>query len=260
MIKKIYDSITTQASEIRFAASSLAYSTLLSIIPFFIIVLAVFQSNVGLEALYPKVEFVLLNYLKEATGSAVSQYVKVALASVKARTLGVTGVVLLTLTSLSLISSIDSAFQRIWQLKPKRPIFRRILIYWLILMAVPIALALFVGVRSIDYFKDMEQTIEHQFLFSVWMTLFLWMLYTVIPDTKVKIWAALPSAALASIALSTVQNSFLWLSMKVFAKNKFYGSLASFPIFLFWLLVVWCVILSGVWLCSYLQQKISKRT
>lgn len=260
MIPKFISSLTEEAKEIRFASASLAYSTLLSIIPFFIIVLAVFQSNVGLESLYPKVEAVLLNYLKEATGSSVSQYIRSALGSVQARTLGITGGVLLTLASLSLISSIDTAFQRIWKLKPKRPMYRRMLIYWLILVAVPTALALFVGMRSINYFKDVEQSIEHQFLFSLWTALFLWMLYSVIPDTKVKLLASLPSAILASVALSYVQNSFLWLSMKVFSRNKIYGSLASFPIFLFWLLVVWYVILTGVSLCSFLQQKILKRT
>lgn len=253
-------SLHEEAIEIRFAAASLAYSTLLSIIPFLIIVLAVFQSGVGLEELYPKVEFVLLNYLKEATGSSVSQYIKGALGAVQTRTLGITGVVLLLFTSLSLISSIDTAFQRVWKLKPQRAIHRRILLYWIVLLAVPIALAMFVGLRSVNYFKDIDQTIEHQFLFSLWTAGFLWMMYSVIPDTKVKLLASLPSALITSFVLSSVQNSFLWVSLKVFNRNKIYGSLASFPIFLFWLLIVWYIILAGVSLCAFLQQKILKRT
>ncbi|MBC7464500.1 MAG: YihY family inner membrane protein [Bdellovibrio sp.] len=257
---KSLKAIHEEAVEIRFAAASLAYSTLLSIIPFLIIVLAVFQSGVGLEELYPKVEFVLLNYLKEATGASVSQYIKMALGSVKTSTLGITGVVLLLFTSLTLISSVDTAFQRVWRLKPTRPIYRRILIYWLILVAVPIALAAFVGLRSITYFKDLGHSIEHQFFFSLWTAVFVWLMYTVIPDTKVKLLASIPSAVATSLVLSSVQNSFLWVSMKVFNRNKIYGSLASFPIFLFWLMVVWYVILAGVSLCAFLQQKILKRT
>jgi len=255
---KSIKSLHTEAVEIRFAAASLAYSTLLSLIPFLIIVLAVFQSGVGLEELYPKVEFVLLNYLKEATGSSVSQYVKSTLGAVKTSTLGITGVVLLLVTSLSLISSIDTAFQRLWRLDPQRPIHRRIMIYWLVLVAVPIALACFVGLRSISYFKDLGHSIEHQFFFSLWTAVFVWLMYTVIPDTKVKLLASIPSAVLCSLVLSTVQNSFLWVSLKVFNRNKIYGSLASFPIFLFWLLVVWYVILAGVSLCAFLQKKILK--
>jgi membrane protein len=260
VIGKSIKSLHEEAIEIRFAAASLAYSTLLSIIPFLIIVLAVFQSGVGLEELYPKVEFVLINYLKEATGTTVSQYIRTALVAVQWKTLGITGVVLLFFTSLSLISSIDTAFQRIWKLKPQRAIHRRILLYWIILLAVPIALALFVGLRSVTYFKDLGHSIEHQFFFSLWTSAFLWLMYSVIPDTKVKILASLPSAILTSFVLSAVQNSFLWVSLIVFNRNKIYGSLASFPIFLFWLLVVWCVILGGVSLCAFLQQKILKRT
>lgn len=260
MIAKSIRSLHEEAIEIRFAAASLAYSTLLSIIPFLIVVLAVFQSGVGLEELYPKVEFVLLDYLKEATGASVSQYIKTALSAVQARTLGITGVVLLLFTSLSLISSIDTAFQRVWKLKPTRPIYRRILLYWIVLLAVPVALAMFVGLRSVTYFKDLGHSIEHQFFFSLWTAVFVWLMYTVIPDIKVKLLASIPSAIVTSLVLSTVQNSFLWVSLKVFNRNKIYGSLASFPIFLFWLLVVWYVILAGVSLCSFLQQNVLKRT
>lgn len=259
MIKNWLRSFHEQAVEIRFAAASLAYSTLLSIIPFLIIVLAVFRAGVGLEELYPKVEFLLIDYLKEATGATVSQYIKLALGAVRTRTLGITGVVLLFFASLSLISSIDTAFQRVWRLKPQRPIHRRMLLYWMVLVAVPIALAMFVGLRSVTYFKDLGHSIEHQFFFSLWTALFLWLMYTIIPDTKVKILASLPSALLASFILSSVQNSFLWLSLKVFNQNKIYGSLASFPIFLFWLLVVWYVILTGVWMCSFLQKRIMRK-
>ena len=42
-------------AEIRFAATSLAYSTLFSLIPFLVVVLAVFQAVGGLEKIYPEI-------------------------------------------------------------------------------------------------------------------------------------------------------------------------------------------------------------
>ena len=173
--------------------------------------------------------------------------------------MGLTGSLFLLFTSLGLIRNIDTAFHRMWKIKINRPIYNRILFYWLILLAVPICLALVVGFRSANYFTEVTQSIENQFLFSVWTTLFLWLMFTLIPNVKVKLLASLPPAILTSIALNLVQSSFLWLSIKVFKQNKIYGSLASFPIFLLWLLVVWYVILCGVSLCSFLQQKILKR-
>lgn len=255
MIKKFFARLHEEFSEISFAASSLAFSTLLSLIPFLIVVLAVFQSIGGLEQFYPQIENVLVGYFKEATGSTVSLYFRNSLANVKPQALGLTGGLLLILASLGLIRSIDIAFHRIWRIKIRKPIYRRIWLYWLLLLIVPFLLAVFTGLKSVNFINDVSQNVERQFLFSAATTLFLILLYKVIPDTKVKLFPVLASALLASTALTLVQSSFLWASAKVFRLNKIYGSLASFPIFLVWLLVVWYVVLTGVALCAFLHPK-----
>ena len=259
MIRKFFSSFYAEFAEIQFAAASLAFSTLLSIVPFLIVVLAIFQSGVGLEALYPKLEALFTTYLKEATGTLAVDYIKTILSNVKARSFGAAGIVLLTFTSVSLIRSIDTAFHRIWKIKMIKPALRRIWFYWFILLLTPVALAVLVGLRSVSDFNRFSENLESQSYISLWLTLFLWILYTFIPHIKVRFVAALPSAILASIALHLVQEGFIWASLTVFRRNKIYGSLASFPIFLLWLLVVWCVILWGVSLCSFLQQRILKR-
>ncbi len=260
MIRKFFSSAAEEFSEIHFAASSLAYSTLLSIVPFLVVVLAVFQSGVGLETFYPKIQVLFTAYLKESTGSLASDYIKTALSTIHPKALGLTGTLFLIFTSLGLIRNIDTAFHRIWRIKTNRPLHSRFIFYWLILLSVPLGLALVVGFRSIAYFNQLNESVENQFMFSIWSTFFLWLMFTAIPHFKVKWLATVPPAILTSIALNLVQSSFLWVSIKVFKNNKIYGSLASFPIFLLWLLVVWYVILCGVSLCSFLQQKILKRS
>ena len=256
MLKKFFTALIEEFAEIRFAASSLAFSTLLSLIPFLIIVFSVLQSVGALETLYPQMENVFISYLKEATGSTVSQYIRNSLTTFHSKTVGVTGGLLLLWASLGLIRNIDIAFHRIWRIKIKKPIYRRIWLYWLIWMLVPLALALFTGLKSVNYFNQVSQTIEHQFLFSIASACFLWILYTVIPDTQVSRLATLIAALSSSVILSFVQKSFLWMSFKTFKQNKIYGSLASFPIFLVWLLVVWYVVLSGVSLSAFLQRRV----
>ncbi len=252
--------VVEEFADIKFAASSLAFSSLLSLIPFLIVVLAVFQSIGGLEKFYPKIEGIMIGSLKEATGSNVSQYVKNLISKVKPGTVGVTGGLFLLWASLGLIKNIDIAFHRIWKIKFRRPIHRRMLLYWILLAAVPIALALFTGLKSITFINDISEALQHQFLFSVWIALFLWVLYKVIPDTEVGLLPSLIPAIGASAALSVVQKSFLWISVKVFTLNKIYGSLASFPIFLIWLLVVWYVVLSGVALSALMQKRMLKKS
>lgn len=258
MIKKYISSVGEELNDIRFAASSLAFSTLLSIIPFFIIVLAIFQSVGGLEELYPKIEGFLLNYLKEATGSTVAKYVKNSLQNVNSKTLGISGGLLLLFASLGLIRNIEFAFNKIWKLKISKPLYKRILLHWLLLLAAPFTLAIFTGIKSINFLGRASSSFESQLFFSIWATALLFILYRVIPDIKVKSLPAFISAFLASVVLAIVQSSFLWFSLKVFKNNKIYGSLASFPIFLVWLLVVWYVVLTGVSICAFLQKKIFK--
>ena len=151
------------------------------------------------------------------------------------------------------------AFHKVWKIKMRKNFYLRMWLYSLILMSIEILLAAFIGLRSVDYLRVLSQSVEHQFLLSVWLTFFLWVLYTIIPDIKVSKIASLISSVAASAALSVIQGSFLWVSLKLFKQNKIYGSLASFPIFLLWLLVVWYVVLCGVSLCAFLQQKIFKR-
>jgi membrane protein len=258
-MRKFLAQVFDEFSEIRFAASSLAFSTLLSLIPFLIIVLAVLQSIGGLETFYPRIEGLMINYLKEATGSTVSQYIKNSLSHFQPRTLGVTGGVLLLLASLGLIRHIDMAFHRIWKIKITTPIYSRIWIYWIILVTIPIILALFTGLKSVNYISNLSQQVEHQVLFTLCTSLFLFALYKIIPHTTVHFRSAAIPAILVAITMNLVQNSFLWLSMKVFKQNKIYGSLASFPIFLVWLLTVWYVILTGVSLSAFLQNRQSKK-
>lgn len=258
-MKKTFDRIYDELTDIRFAASSLAFSTLLSIIPFLIIVLAVFQSVGGLEVLYPKLESALLSYMKEATGSTVTKYIKTSLQNVNSSTVGISGVLLLVITTLGLIRNIDVAFNKIWKIKITKPAYKRILLHWLILLAAPLPLAVLSAIKSISYLNDAGSGIENQLILFVWIASLLFLLYKVIPDIKVSSSAALSAALAASFALAGVQSSFLWLSLKVFKNNKIYGSLASFPIFLVWLLVVWYIVLAGVAICAFLQQKFPKK-
>lgn len=246
-------------SEIRFSAASLAFSTLLSIIPFLIIVLAVLQSIGGLDHFYPQIESVMISYLKEATGNTVSQYIRNSLAQFRPRDLGLTGGVFLLLTSLNLIRAMDFAFHRIWKIKMYSPFYYRFWLYWVILILVPVTMALFSGLKSFNYFNAFSQTVEQQFLLSIGTTAFIFLIYKVIPQTRVNFRSAFIPAVLVALSLAVIQKSFLWASLKLFKTNKIYGSLISFPIFLLWLLAVWYVILTGVALSAYMQNRVSQR-
>lgn len=250
--------IRDELAEIRLVASSLAFSTLLSIIPFLVIILAAFQYIGGLEELYPKVEAILFSYMREATGREVSHYLRSTLEQVDFKTLGISGAIVLLWSSTGLIRNIDYAFNRLWKHKIEVPFFRRLWMWWGILMAIPMGLAVFIGMRSIFLWNDRARSLEHQLVFSFWIWGFIFIMYKYIPAAKVRTLAALVSSMLVSLVLFVVQKTFLWLSAMAFSQNKIYGSLASAPIFLIWLLIIWYVVLIGVSFCAFLQQKLAK--
>jgi membrane protein len=223
------------------------------------VVLAVFQGVGGLQKIYPEIEAIILSTFRDATGVTVTSYIQRTIGAINPKTMGVTAVAFLYFSLIGLLRNIDVAFHHIWKIKAKKPFFRRMWIHWMVLLTTPILLAVYLGLRSVKWVTPSEGVDFSVLLVPATLTLFLWVLYVVIPEIKIHKVSALIAAGLASLALLAVQNSFLWLSLKIFKRNKIYGSFASIPIFLFWLLVIWYVILTGVSFCAFLQQKIFKK-
>lgn len=245
-------------AEIRFASTSLAYSTLFSLIPFLVVVLSVFQAVGGLQKIYPEIESIILSLFRDATGVTVTLYIQRTIEAINPKTMGITAVLFLYFSMIGLLRNVDMAFHHIWKTKAQKPFFKRMWMHWLILLSTPVLLAVFLGLRSVKWLNAGQGFDATQILFPLGLTFFLWLLYVSIPEKKVHKLSALISASITSLALVIVQNSFLWASLKIFKHNKIYGSFASVPIFLFWLLVLWYVVLTGVSLCAYLQQKVFK--
>ncbi len=260
LIKKFFKKLGDEFAEIRFAAASLAFSTLFSIIPFLLIVLALFQSIGGLENYYPKAEALILDSLKEATGSTVTKYLKTTITQVQSRTVGFTGVLFLIVATLGLFRNIDLAFHHIWKIQPKKTFLKRLWLHSLVLISLPVVIAAYIGLRSTNWIENFHPATQNHVWVTLTTTLVLWFFYTAVPEIKIHRLSSLISAVITSFVMTVIQSSFLWFALKIFKRNKIYGSLASLPIFLLWLLVVWSIILSGVSLCAFLQQKIFKRT
>ena len=243
-----------ELAEIRFSAASLSFSTLFSLIPFLIVILLFVQSVGGLEAYYPKVETLVLESFKEATGSTVTKYFKKTIVQTKNKTLSFTGILFLVFSMIGLLRNIDLAFHRIWKIKPKKPFFKRMWMHSLMIISLPILIALSIALNSSKLFQDLQQKTDQSIFIAIGLTVFIWILYVVIPDTKVAKYPAMICACIVSGTLAIVQNSFLWFAMNIFKQSKIYGSLASLPIFMLWLLVVWSIILAGTSLTAFLMR------
>jgi membrane protein len=235
--------------DLHMIASALSFTTLLSIIPFLAVSLATLKYFDGLETLYPKVEALALTYFQWPTGDAgAATAVRKALNRVSSGRLGEWGAFFLIVSSVVMINDMERAIHRIWNLESRRPLHQRIFFYWMFLIIFPAALAIYVALASMKTFNQASA-------FMNWAVVFVSLLfiYKVVPRTQVQWRAAACGALFSSVGLILLTRSFKWLSKSFFSLGKLYGSLASIPTLLFWVLLIWYIVLTGAALTASLQ-------
>lgn len=244
-----------QGTELRWIAASLAYSTLLAIIPFLALTLAFFQIIGGLDSLYPKVQSLILLHLQSATGAEASQFISRILLKNHSTALGLTGIVALLFTSIGLLLDMELAINKIWHLEPTRTFIKRLLRQFSIFLVLPFFLALYASFRSIAFFESWFQSPFAPYLDFVLVLVPLSVVYKYMPTTRVLWRPAICGALFAVVGIELIKHSFAWMAMKVFNYNKMYGGFASLPLFFVWVLLMWYTVLGGAALSASLQKR-----
>lgn len=244
--------------ELALVASSLAFSTAMALVPFLAVVLATFQSIGGLEALYPKVEMLLLRNLTEAVGSDVTKFIRIFIKNINAGKLGTTGAIFLFITSIRLLHDMEVGVNRVWNQRTTRPFYKRLMYQWGLMLAIPILLAVYFGFLSMEQLKFVRSYVPPSASNSLLLIGILFFTYKVVPDANVRSKYAFWSAILSAGVLYVVHKSYSLLAVKFFSYNKIYGSFAAIPMLLIWILTMWYVILGGVALSAALQKRLEE--
>lgn len=238
-------------------ASSLAFSTALALIPFLVVVLATFKSVGGFEALYPKLEMLLLSNLKDATGSQITKMLKLVLKNLHAGKIGTVGAIFLFITSMQLLGDMEKAIHRVWGIKNGRPFYKRFLYQWGMMLFIPLALAIYLGFLSYERLQFVSSLIPSIVLNSLIVFGTLFFIHKFVPNIKVNKHVALITAVINSLLLLVVHKSYIFLAKEFFSYNKIYGSFAAFPLLLLWIITLWYVILGSAALCASLQNRVN---
>jgi membrane protein len=252
-VKKLWSLIAS--GDLQVVASSLSFTTILSIVPFFAVALSLISSLQGLELLYPKVEGFILSYFQGPAGADGVWIVKRAFNKIQQGKIGSWGAVGLVLTSLLLVSEVDNAINRIWNLQGRRPLHKRLFLYWILLMAFPFILALMVALISVKSSLPALASVSSGTLQMIVLSAVLFCLYKVIPHTKVSALSAFMGTFVGLGGLFLVTGSFQYLTEKFFNYNKLYGSIAAIPALLVWILLIWYVILFGAAVSASFHRK-----
>lgn len=257
MIRVIRDTIQQMKDgELQLVAASLSYSTVFALIPFIAVVLAILQYvGGGFEVIYPKVENLMLVNFRDALGIEATTSIRDLLRNVNVAKLGVTGAIGLLVTSMRLMYDMEVGIHRIWNEKNRRPLYKRLFFYWLLMMTIPFALAFYVSLRSLRSIEVIGPLFHPILSSNTFFFISILLIFKYVPTVKVRWLSALIAACLTGVALVINQRIFAWATVSLFTYSKIYGSFAAIPFLLLWILIVWHILLGGVALTASLQKR-----
>jgi len=250
-------------------ASAMTYFSALSIVPVIALIFAI-AKGFGFKQVLEKRIIESFEGQQEVL-SWVMKFAQSMLDSTKGGMIAGVGIVLLFWSVMKLLGNIERSFNDIWGIKKSRVFIRKFTDYISIFIIAPIFIILSSSTTVIisTFIKDptIELAIVNyatpflalmvKFIPYILIVVLLTFLYTVMPNTKVKIQTALFAAIVAGISFQMLQWGYVNFQVGVSKYNAIYGSFAALPLFLVWLQLSWLIVLFGGEL-SFAAQNVGK--
>lgn len=249
--------------EILLRATSLVYTTLLSIVP----MLALTFSLSKAFGVHGQIEPALQRFLEPLgpRGQEISDQIIGFINNMHVGVLGSMGLAMLFFTAISTILKIESAINSIWHVRDMRPISYRITGYLSILLLGPIVVFSALGLNAaaassrlvqaliaIEPFGELFILAGKLLPYVLIIALFL-LLYLYMPNTRVRFMPALISALVAGIAWQSAGWGFARFVANSSQYEAIYSGFAIIILFMIWLYVSWLVVLTGASIGFYIQ-------
>lgn len=232
-------------------SAALAFTTLVALVPLVTLVLVVAGAVPYFDLLITRLD-VLVRESLLPTGAAGTIAGSISRFSHKAQRLTVAGIAILSVTAFLLMSTIERAFNHLWQVKP-RPLLARIRLYAFAMVVWPFVLGAVAAVMSLAVSASLGWFDEPawfrqgalKIVSVILLALFFSFLYYAVPNAEVSRRAAMVGGVFATLVFSAMQKVFeLYLVSSAMLKS-IYGAFAVFPVFLVWLHLSWAVVLFG---------------
>jgi membrane protein len=235
-------------------AASLGYTSLLAMVPLFAVAFGIIAAFPVFNQMSEKLQAFIFDNFMPATGEQIVPYLNTFLDSISSLTLP--GTIMLIVTALMLMVRIEVAFNRIWRVDRNRTILNRVVMYWAVLTLGPILIgaAVALSAQKVLVVLGMEGGIPPS-VHRVGIFLLTWLVFSLffvlVPNRSVRIKHALIGAFLSTVLFSIAKAGFVAYVSNANYK-VIYGALATIPLFLFWLYIVWTVVLFGASLAASL--------
>lgn len=232
-------------------AGSMAYVTLLSLVPLITVVLSALSSFPVFAPLGEQLQgFVFENFVPTA-GDVVRNYLNQFVANAGKMT--AVGIGALFVVAILLISAIDKSLNFIFRVRQHRRMVISFSIYWMVLTLGPIlvgsslAISSYLGSLNIMGSETASGLLRQLLrgLPVLMSTLAFLGLYLLVPNTKVRLRNALIGALIASALFELSKKGFALYITNFPSYQVIYGALAVVPILFVWVYLCWCIVLLG---------------
>ena len=240
------------------AAASMTFTTLLALVPVLTVMVAV-------ASIFPVFDRWSDSFVSFVNQTIVPQGADMVFDYIdafrdQANRLTAIGSVMLVVTSLMLIRTIDNAFNHIWRVNTQRPWMMQFLVYWALLTFGPLSLGVGISFMVGSVQDSVLSSGAQQWADALktaarlaFMTVLLWGLYRFVPNRFVPARQAFVGALITAFCLETARFLFTWYMGNFDGYRSIYGAFAAVPFFLLWLNLLWTLVLGGAVLTSSLS-------
>lgn len=233
-------------------AASLAYVTILALIPLLALLFAILKS-LGIQRLLASHLLDRLSPGSHEFALQILEYVE----GTQVTSLGVFGVIWLLAALIILMTDVEAAFNTTWQVSRIRPWSRRLSDYLSIFLLLPILMAvglsLTSGLLSQPDLRRFFSAFMPEAFFWITSSLLslglLWIaftfIYLVMPNTRVRFPAALLGGVIGGSLWQGAHAIFAWFQGMATYYNAIYGALYHLLFLVMWVFWSWLVVLFG---------------
>ena len=239
-------------------ASSLTFTTLIALVPLVTVMLAVFSAFPmfgGFQGALEKyfVQSLVPEGIAKPVLTAVTQF------AAKATRLGSAGLIVLGVTALAMMLTIDRALNAIWRVRRPRSIARRVLIYWAALTLGPLLLGISLSLTAtvLSSNKGVIGALPGGLALLLNTVEFLLLaggvaaLYRHVPNTPVRWRHALAGGLFVAAGIELAKRGLAWYVSAMPTYASVYGAFATVPILLLWVYMAWVIVLCGAVVAAY---------
>lgn len=242
-------------------AASLAFTTLLSIVPLMIFIFYILSFFPQLQQAGKIIEQFILQHFIAGSATVIGQQLQNFIVNMDA--MSWINVAALAMVALLLIFNMVDAVNGVWHVKMTRHSALSSFFYFLMLLIAPIVFTALLLMSSYVTSLPLLSQVAHSifikrpvlFLFPsfiewITFTLFQWLM----PSCRVQFRYALVAGFITMILFDGAKWGFVQYFHYFPTYQLIYGALATIPIFFLWVFLTWVIIILGALICHLLQQ------